>query len=252
MSETDPLSAPSDAQTPRVCTGIASKHALIAHFVHPTETGETTNQRSNCVIPAHAGTQRLSESGPHSALSDAQTPPECTGIASKRALTAHFVPPTETGEATNQRSNCIIPAQAGTQRLSETGPHSASSDAQTPRMCTGNASKYALIAHFLHRTGDRRDRQPAIEMHHSRACGTPKVAGNRSSFSAIGCPDAPYVHRKCIQKCTDCALRAPHRYRQDIQPPTGKCPWCESIYRSTRCVPTSRLPPPHGTAMSTG
>ncbi len=98
---------------PPECTGIAFKNALIAHFVPPTETGETANQRSNCVIPAHAGTQRLSESGPHSALSDAQTPPECTGIASKRALTAHFVHSTATDKSGNHEGNVVIPAGAG-------------------------------------------------------------------------------------------------------------------------------------------
>ncbi len=67
--------------------------------------------------------------------------------------------------------------------------------------------------------GDRRDHQPAIELHHSRACGNPKVVRNRSSFSVIGCPDAPYVHWKCIQICTDCALRAPHG--RPARPPTS-------------------------------
>ena len=136
-----------------MCTGIAPQNAPTAHVVHPTEPSETANQRSKCVIPAHAGTQRLSETAPHSAPSDTQTPRICTRNASKHALTAHFVHPTETGETTSQRSKCVILAHAGIQRLWETAPHSAPPDAQTPRICTGNASKSALTVHFVHPTG---------------------------------------------------------------------------------------------------
>ena len=162
-----PYSAPSDAQEPRICTGNESKNALTAHFVNPTATCETRSQRSKCVTSALAGTQRLSETDPHSASSDAQTPRMCTGSASKYAPTAHFVHPRVISETANQRSKCIIPAHAGTQRLSETALHSAPSDAQVPRICAGNASKNALTAHFV--PPQRPARQPASDRNASFA-----------------------------------------------------------------------------------
>ena len=202
-SETAPRLTPRDAQEPRECTGIASKHALTAHFVNPTETGETgetASQRSKCIIPMHAKTQKLSETAPHSTPSDAQTPRVCTGSASIYALTAHFVHPTETGETANQQSNGVIPAHAGIQRSSKTDPHSAPSDAQTPpemhRKCIQTCTDCALRAPH----SDLRDSQPAIEMRHSRAGGNPEVVRNRPSFSAIGCPGAPRMHWNCIPK----------------------------------------------------
>ena len=195
-----PYSAPSDAQEPRICTGNESKNALTAHFVNPTATCETRSQRSKCVTSALAGTQRLSETDPHSASSDAQTPRMCTGSASKYAPTAHFVHPRVISETANQRSKCIIPAHAGIQRSSKTAPHSAPSDAQTPpemhRKCIQTCNDCALRAPH----SDLRDSQPAIEMRHSRAGGNPEVVRNRPSFSAIGCPGAPRMHWNCIPK----------------------------------------------------
>ena len=126
----------------------------------------------------------------------------------------------ETGAVTHEvaRSRSVIPAHAGIQRSSETAPHSAPSDAWTPHICTGNASKHALTAHLVHPCGDRQNRQPSRQRRHSRACGNPEVVRNRPPFSALGCPDAPYVHRNCTPKCTDCARRAPHGTQRDRQP----------------------------------
>ena len=124
VARSRPHSAPSDAHEPRVCIGNASKNALTAHFVHPTETGATTNQRSKCIIPTHAGTQTLSETDPHfqrhrmprSPVSAPEMHPNMHRLCTDCAPTVHFVHHTATDKTGNREGNDGV-ARAGLSKL---------------------------------------------------------------------------------------------------------------------------------------
>ncbi len=83
-------------QCPRNAPGLHSNlhstcadRALVVRFEDFTAPYKPVNQQGKDWIPASAGIQLLSESGPNSAQTDAQEHPECTGVAYKLALNMH-------------------------------------------------------------------------------------------------------------------------------------------------------------------
>ncbi len=205
----------------RNCIQICTKQALMVHSWRvskaPRAPCRTGNQRWYCVIPAQAGIQRLSEASPIRRRRMPGNPPECPGIAFKHALIVHWrcVPKTPrhpTGQTT-QRSNSVIPAQAGIPLMSETDPNSAPTDAREPSECTGNACKHARNRHswctggaFRRLHGTLQDRPPS-----DAAASFPRRRGSRGCqkrprFGAEGCPgtprNAPGMHANMHEMCT--------------------------------------------------
>ena len=114
------------------------------------------------------------------------------------------------------RPPSVIPAEAGTQGVSKTGPDSV---LKSPRNAPGVHSnlhepctKRALAVRFedfthptkLHKT--LQDRQPAKERRHSRARGNPVVVKTGPNSARKDALEPPGMHRDCIQICTKRAL----------------------------------------------
>ncbi len=154
LSETALNSGRKDAREPPECTGNACKHALIALAVRSedfTAPYKRDLQRSNCVIPAHAGIQSLSETALNSVQTDARGPPgmhrECMQTGTDCALAVRSEDFTAPYKTDHQRSSCVIPSHAGIQWLSETDPNSVQTDAREPSECTPVALKRAQYVH---------------------------------------------------------------------------------------------------------
>ncbi len=105
-----------------------------------------------------------------------------------------------------QRS--VIPAHAGIQSLSETGPNWMQTDARVPPKCTGIALNHAqdtlwwcTRGAFRGLHGTLQDRQPAFEWRHSRAGGNPVCQ-----------KPAPIRRRRMPLEPPECTAHAPNMH----------------------------------------
>ena len=197
----------------RECMQPCTKRTLVVRFEDSTAPYRAGNQRSNCVIPAPAGMQSISETGPNSAQTDAREPPECPGNACNHARNVHSwcvskTPRHPTGQATSDRT-------ASSPRMQESSRCPKQAPIQRQRMHgrPWNVPGMHATMHETHTRGAFRrlhgtllGRQPAIELRHSRACGDPVDVRNRPQFSVNGCTGAPGMPRYCMQPCTKRAL----------------------------------------------
>ncbi len=101
----------------RDCIQTCTKHALVVRFEDSTAPYKMGHQRWSGVIPAHAGIQLLSESGPDSTQKDALAPHrmhrDCIQTCTKHALAARFEDSTAPYKIGHQRRQDWIPASAG-------------------------------------------------------------------------------------------------------------------------------------------